>query len=363
MINRSRLLIAIVVIAAAVLTFYQMPTASSQGLTLVSAKITGELPVTDPDSPLWQEATAIEVPLSAQIVARPILPETNVKAVTARALHNEDGVAFLVEWTDETQNDSMIRVQDFRDAVALQFPLAAGPPFYCMGQQGGNVNIWHWKADWQADLLARQDMDTVYPDMYVDGYTFADPVSNIAAGPADYADPNYVPAFAVGNPFAAAVHDSPVEDLVAGGFGGLTAQPLEAQNVQGHGSWANGKWRVIFSRNLASTEADDVGFEPGQIYPIAFAAWDGENEERNGQKSTSQWVSLQFGDAAPLASIDTPAQESAVEQAAAPTAETAGSEFMSLIGSLAIVSVVISSFTLLIIFATLGKLSRQQREE
>lgn len=25
-----------------------------------------------------------------------------------------------------------------------------------MGQQGGDVNIWHWKADWQAAVIAQQ---------------------------------------------------------------------------------------------------------------------------------------------------------------------------------------------------------------
>ncbi|MFQ5613060.1 MAG: ethylbenzene dehydrogenase-related protein [Anaerolineae bacterium] len=320
MMNRSRLLIPLVVIAAAVLTFYKMPVASSQGLTLVSAKVADDLPLTDPDSALWQEATAVEVPLSAQIIARPILPETNIKAVTVRALHNDDRLAFLVEWADETQNDSTVRVQDFRDAVALQFPLAEGPPFFCMGQEGGNVNIWHWKADWQADIIARQDVDTAYPNMYVDEYTFAEPVSSISVGPADYTDPNYVPAFAVGNLFAAATYNSPVEDLVAGGFGSLTSQPLEAQNVQGYGVWADGQWRVIFSRSLASSEADDANFSPDQVYSIAFAAWDGANEERNGQKSTSQWVSLQFEGGEEVAA-ESPVTPSTPQAAAQPAEE------------------------------------------
>ena len=33
-------------------------------------------------------------------------------------------------------NDDMVGVQDFRDAVAVQFPLAEGQPFFCMGQRG-----------------------------------------------------------------------------------------------------------------------------------------------------------------------------------------------------------------------------------
>jgi complex iron-sulfur molybdoenzyme family reductase subunit gamma len=111
--------------------------------------------------------------------------------------------------------------------------------------------------------------------------------------PEDYQDVNYVPALASGNLFAAPPV-SPVEDIVAGGFGTLTAEPASNQNVQGYGAWADGKWRVIFSRDLTSPEAEDASFTTGKVYSIAFAAWDGANGERNGQKSTSQWISLQL---------------------------------------------------------------------
>jgi hypothetical protein len=285
----------VLVALAGTLAFFRIPLASSQGITLISAPVSGALPVSDPDSALWQESTAIAVPLSAQNVTRPMLASTRVKSVTARALYNDSQLAILVEWADETQDDSMVRVQDFRDAVALQFPLAAGQPFFCMGQQGGNVNIWHWKADWQADITARQDMNALYPNMHVDQYPFTSAVDPLAVAAADYLDPNYLPALASGNLFASATRVSPVEDVIAGGFGSLTAQPADGQNVQGHGAWADGKWRVIFTRDLTSQEADDVVFVPGQVYSLAFAAWDGANGERNGQKSTSQWVSLQLG--------------------------------------------------------------------
>ena len=290
--KRSHLFFLLVVGLAALLTFYKIPLASSQGLSLNATWIEGELPLSDPASELWGQATALEVPLSAQNVTKPMLLETKIRSVTARSLQNDSQVAVQVEWADETQDANPVPVQDFRDAVALQFPLAEGQPYFCMGQQGGNVNIWHWKADWQADLNARQDMETTYPDMYVDEYTFADPAKGISAGVGDYTDPNYVTALAAGNLYASPVHLSPVEDLIAGGFGSLTAQTAEAQNVQGSGSWSDGKWRVIFSRDLQSQEAEDVTFAPGKSYSLAFAVWDGANQERNGQKSTSQWVTL-----------------------------------------------------------------------
>jgi hypothetical protein len=342
MITRSRLLFVLVFGLAMALTFLKVPLASSQGITLVATEVTGDLPVADPESKLWGEAPAIFVPLSAQNVARPMLLDTRVKTVVARALYNRSQIALLVEWADDTQNDSMVRVQDFRDAVAVQFPLADGQPFFCMGQQGGDVNIWHWKADWQADIAARQDLETLYPNMYVDQYPFADPNAGLAAGPATYLDANYLPALASGNLFATAQHLSPVEDVIAGGFGSLTAQPGEAQNVQGYGVWVDGRWRVIFSRDLTSREAEDAQFAPGKVYSVAFAAWDGANGERNGQKSTSQWVSLQFGGLAP----ESPAQS----RPAAPDVEA---------GPLAVAPMVVS--TLLILGLAVGALIAFER--
>ena len=283
--------------ATLALTFFRVPLASSQGLTLVAPYVEPDLPIDDPDSPLWSQSTALEIPLSAQTATRPMILETTVRAVSARALHDGSRIALLVEWSDATKSETTVLAEDFRDAVAVQFPLAEGPPFFCMGQVGSNVNIWHWKADWEAERTARADVDSVYPNMYVDQYPFTSADEPVSASPADYTDPNYLPAMATGNLQAASTRASSVEDLVAGGFGTLTAEPLAGQNVDGFGLWSGGTWRVIFSRDLRSTETDDVRFTAGRLYSMAFAAWDGANGERNGEKSTSQWVSLQLAPA------------------------------------------------------------------
>lgn len=292
MLTRNRLLTLLGLVVALGALLLKVPLASSQGLTIAVTAVDGALPLTAPDSELWQRATAVEVPLSAQIIARPIQPETNVHAVTVRGLHNGEELALMVEWADATRNESTLRPEDFRDGVAIQFPLAAGLPFFCMGQQGGDVNIWHWKADWQANLAARQELHDLFPNMYVDQYPYTEADADVLT--AEYTDINYLPAAAAGNLMAAAVHDTPVENLIAGGFSALTSLPLERQIVQGHGEWQDGVWRVIFARQLSAAEQEDVALAADQVYSVAFAAWDGENEERNGTKSTSQWVSLQL---------------------------------------------------------------------
>ena len=296
--DRMRLLLPAALLLALAATLLRVPTASSQGVTLVARQVEGELPVDAPDSPAWEQAAPVEVPLAAQTVAAPRLPNPSVKTVTVRALHNGTRVAFRVEWADATEDRRMVRVDEFRDAVAIQFALAEGQPFFCMGQAGGLVNIWHWKADWEADLAGYQDMESAYPNMAVDVYpaTEAQP-GDLAT--VDQYDPAFLTALAAGNLFASPERTSSVEDLTAGGFGTITAQGADGQNVHGNGVWRDGQWRVVFDRALESDEADDMTFKLGQVASIAFAAWDGSNGERNGQKATSNWYSFQLEGEAP----------------------------------------------------------------
>ena len=155
-------------------------------------------------------------------------------------------------------------------------------------------------------------MESAYPDMFVDYYPFTHESERVYAAnelSVDNIDTNYLTALAAGNLYASRLRASPVEDLMAGGFGTLTARKAGEQNVQGYGVWSNGVWRVIFSRNLDSALGDDISFAGEKVYPVAFAAWDGANHERNGTKSTSQWISLQLGGPAPAASaVDRTAQ-------------------------------------------------------
>jgi hypothetical protein len=288
--NRQLQFIGLVLALAILLTIVKVPVASSQGQTLSAKFVSGELPLLDLESELWRSARPLQVSLSAQQISRPLSLETRTRSVTARALHNNTEMAILIEWADATQSDSNLRVQDFQDMVALQFPVGVDQPFYCMGQEGGNVEIWLWKAAWQADLFAQQEMETIYPDMYADEM---DPDFDPGVG-----QDLYYPARLVGNLLANPARSSPVEILAAGGFGSLTSLPTEAQIVQGYGQWLDGKWQVIFSRELEPSLNGLVTFEQGRNYSVAFAAWDGAFYERNGQKSTSQWVSLQLERAA-----------------------------------------------------------------
>jgi DMSO reductase family type II enzyme heme b subunit len=51
-------------------------------------------------------------------------------------------------------------------------------------------------------------------------------------------------------------------------------------------------------------EGDDLDNEamlvPGRLQAVAFAVWNGENKERNGQKAVASWMQLQIDPVKPV---------------------------------------------------------------
>jgi hypothetical protein len=231
--------------------------------------ITGEIPATPEDS-AWDKIPPLTLPLSGQVITRPVWPEPSARALIVRSVHNGTDIAFLLEWQDNTKNDRLTP-GTFRDGVAIGLPLGDAPAFFCMGQLDHYINIWHWKADWQSDIDRR------------------------AAKSAERKPEGEVRRFEV-IPRRA----SSVEDLVGGGFSTLTSKQSQGR-VQGKATWKDGVWRVIMRRPLASTDPEnEARLDPGRLQAIAFAVWNGENKERNGQKAVAPWFQLSIDVAAKL---------------------------------------------------------------
>jgi DMSO reductase family type II enzyme heme b subunit len=139
-----------------------------------------------------------------------------------------------------------------------------------MGDKENPVNLWSWKAGWQAGGVP--DMDSIYQFMHTDACKFTNYSTAVSAG-------NGIPQ----------PHKSPVEDANAAGFGSFKSQPIAQQNVAGKGIWHVGFWSVVFVRDLKSKDADDVRFVSNKPVPVAFAIWNGEQNDRNGRKMVSNW--------------------------------------------------------------------------
>lgn len=253
---------------------------------LRAVEVKEDLPL-DPGDAAWRRVPATLVPL------RPLWArDRRVEAVQVRAAVGPDAIAFRLEWRDPEKNTSLVRHQDFRDAVALQFAPEGEPgdyvglPFIGMGDENGTVTVWHWKADWDADVAsgAFRDVGEQYPFMHVDK---RDPRDDTAT------DPLFLAGLAADNPFSTQERKTAVEVLVAKGFGTLTSLPRDEQTVGGRGVWRDGVWSAVMRRSLKSGASP--GLRPGRTYTVALAVWDGGAGDRNGQKVVSQWMELTLG--------------------------------------------------------------------
>lgn len=186
----------------------------------------------DPDHPAWEAAPASVVKLETAFPGHPSITGTAVtQAAEVRALATPKGLALRLEWRDPAA-DAVKTQHRFADGAAIQFPRdgkADTTPY--MGGAGRHVNIWYWNA-----------------------------AKNAA------------------------------ENLWADGFGTLSRLPT--QDVKASGRHADGKWRVVFYRGWRSPEKRAARIDAG-AQPVAFAVWNGANEERDGFKAvTPQWQTL-----------------------------------------------------------------------
>jgi hypothetical protein len=77
----------------------------------------------------------------------------------------------------------------------------------------------------------------------------------------------------------------------------------ESQNTTGAGVWADGRWTVVIRRPL-QTEAGtaEVQLSPGDLIPVAFHVWEGNNGETGLRMSLSSWTFIDLHVPAPVTS-------------------------------------------------------------
>jgi DMSO reductase family type II enzyme heme b subunit len=194
--------------------------------------VKGPLPVDDPTAAAWTQAPEAQFPMSPQVHWQNRIQEVTVKDLKVRALNDGNRVAVLLEYADPTEDPD--------DAAALEFMVGDKKAHFAHGQpmlqvEGGPVNIWYWKNKENRAL-----------------------------------------------------------DMNAQGFGTLKVQPH--QDVTAKGVYANGTWKVVFSRSLTTDHPDeDMQLKPGEFINIAFAVWDGRKDaagdlvEKGSQKAVSSW--------------------------------------------------------------------------
>ena len=105
-----------ILLLAVALGWLGIPAVSSQGIVIRSHFTEGAIP-TKPDDAAWETIAPIPIPLSGQIITRPVWPEPSAKVISVRSIHNGTDISFLVEWQDATKNERLTPGV-FRDGAA-----------------------------------------------------------------------------------------------------------------------------------------------------------------------------------------------------------------------------------------------------
>jgi DMSO reductase family type II enzyme heme b subunit len=212
----------------------------------------GSLPV-DPYDPFWDSGpVAVKVELGPQMITNPKWPNPSTKGVTIRVVKNNNDIAIMLEWDDQTKSSNFNHSALYVDRAAVMFPVTANKesPSITMGEPGKPVNIWQWKA-----------------------------IGGERGQPGVKDNSNSKLAYQT------------LEDLNAEGYSTLTDQ--NQQDVKGGAVWKNNKWRLVFTRSLTNGNANDVQFKKSVL--MATAVWNGSNKELNGQKGIAGWLLLKIG--------------------------------------------------------------------
>lgn len=269
--------------------------------TFTAPKVSGPLP-SGPTDAAWSQARPLYVAMTPLwwIDAR-------IEGLVVQSLHNDSEIALRLTWLDPTQDDRAVRIDEFRDAVAIQFALSSDPPFY-MGDrsQHGGVNIWMWKADRQKNIAdGYQDVDAAFPQRAADMYPEC-PIRHKDMSNNDWPhgalsehNPMFITAWGAGNLVADPTINTSVESLAARGPGTLSGRPRNVQLVQGQAVYERGTWTVQLQRALAAADAkapsngsDERAFRSGDYLPVSFAIWNGSAGDRDGTKNISIWQKL-----------------------------------------------------------------------
>lgn len=209
--------------------------AADQTKAVKALVTTTQLDASKPDAEVWGKAPATTIALQPAFSGhQSIVGTPRITQIAVQAVRSQDRLFVKLTWDDASANGTVGDTTQFADGVAVQFPVngkAGTTPF--MGDAKRPVNVWYWRANGHA------------------------------------------------------------EELVAAGFGSATSLRSDGE-VSGIGARTANGWQVVLSRKLAGAK-EGVNLKRFREIPIAFAAWDGSNQERDGLKAvTLAWQKLRL---------------------------------------------------------------------
>lgn len=188
-----------------------------------------------PSAAIWNKAPVTEVALQPAFPGHvSIVGTPATQRISAQAVRSGERLYVRLAWSDPTASTTIHDTDKFVDSAAVQFPInGKSDTLAFMGDPGHPVNVWQWRADGR------------------------------------------------------------VQNIVAKGFG--TATPIPHEALRGAAQRTAQGWSVVLVRPLRARADEGVSLQGRRSIPVAFAAWDGGNEERDGFKAvTLEWWRLQF---------------------------------------------------------------------
>lgn len=265
------------------------PEAPGYGTLLTALPVDDEIDVTA--AALFDKAVPVRFPVLGQVVepGRAFAPSTT--SVVVRAVYDQNRIAFRIDWDDARADQGGRNGPDL--AVSAEDEVLTTPPAAPTAEAGGD-DPWGGAegGDPFADQAAPADDPWGEPTAPAGaGAEFSDAVAIQlpAQLPTGFEKPYFL--FGDGsNPVDLWFLDtagaaSRVRQFVGRGSASLTA--LEAGDVEGRATFADGTWSAVFVRELRSTTG--VGFREDQFVPIAFSVWDGTARERGNRRGLTQW--------------------------------------------------------------------------
>lgn len=223
--------------------------------TVINAKrLDGALPE-NPEDPAWEQVRFTSLYMVPQLIAKERHFTPSLDSISVKAVYNDIEIALLLEWDDRTRslpdNQKAVEIADgvvYEDAVAVQWPVKlpeeGEKPYFGMGDAALPVNIWQWKSE------------------------------------------------------ASSTSPQVVKLLNAKGFKNVEERDASKAGLKAAGIYNKGTWRVVMKRPLTGGDPEkDIQFSEGRFIPVAFAAWDGSNQEKGSkhEMTTWYWILMQPG--------------------------------------------------------------------
>jgi len=211
---------------------------------VVDARPAQEIPVETVEASLatpgaegWGDVPNRTIALASAPSGVPNADDTTVRQVEIAAARTGDRLFVRLRWADPTANRSAGSPQAFADMAAIQFPVSATTqPAIAMGSPDSRVNVWQWSGTGQT------------------------------------------------------------QELLAGGAGTTTAfaDPAVTTAATRTTIGATEGWSVVFTRETSAPAENRTNLNAETDVNVAFAIWNGGNDERAGQKAVSEWYYLPF---------------------------------------------------------------------